>query len=94
MAASIRLQRRGQKKQPYYRVVVIDSSSGSSAGYIEKLGTYDPEAADEDDEIDLDEQSALEWMRRGAMPSETVRDLFNRIGLMETLREVGTSGEG
>lgn len=94
MAASIRLHRKGQKKQPYYRIVVIDTSAGSSAEPIARLGTFNPEAGGEEESLNLDEDAALEWMRNGAMPSDTVRDLFVERGLMETLRGTGTAAEG
>lgn len=94
MAATIRLQRKGQTKQPYYRVIVTDSSAGTQAGYIANLGTYNPEAEREEDELDVDEEAALEWMQKGAMPSDTVRDLFNRLGLMQSLRDPEAAVDG
>lgn len=93
MAASIRLQRKGQTHQPYYRVVVIDTSDGSDAQPIERLGTYNPEAAEEEEGLTLDEEAALKWMRNGAMPTDTVRDLFSERGLMKTLHEADAASE-
>lgn len=91
MATSMRLQRIGAKKQPRYRIVVIEQSSGASAGYIEKIGNYFPEASDPDEEIDIDEDKAIEWLDNGAVPSDTVKDLLSRNGVLETYREEGTA---
>lgn len=87
MAMSMRLQRMGAKKQPRYRLVVIEQSSGADAGYIEKIGNYFPEASDEDEEIDLDEDKAIEWLENGAIPSDTVEDILSEEGILEKLRE-------
>lgn len=87
MSARIRLQRRGKKKQPVYRIVVTDRSSGSSAGYISSLGQYKPEASGEERELRIDRDQAFEWLENGAQPSGTVRDLFRRHGILEAFEE-------
>lgn len=91
MAVSMRLQRTGAKKEPRYRIVVIEQSSGADAGYIEKLGNYYPEANNEDDEIDLDEDKAVKWLENGAIPSDTVEDLLSEQGVKEGLAEEGST---
>lgn len=84
MSAKIRLQRKGRKKQPEFQVVVTSSEAGASAGYIEKLGNYHPEA---DDELTIDEDRAIHWLETGAQPSDTVHNLFSEEGLLEELEE-------
>jgi len=87
MATKMRLQRIGARKEPRYRIVVINSEAGSSAGYIEKLGNYFPEADNPDEEVDLDEDKAFEWLQDGAKPSSTVKDILSDQGLLEKLEE-------
>lgn len=87
MAMNMRLQRIGAKKEPRYRLVVMEQSDGASAGYIEKIGNYYPEAANEDEEVDIDEDKAIEWLENGAIPSDTVEDLLSGEGIMEKLHE-------
>lgn len=85
MATAMRLQRIGAKKEPRYRIVVISSESGSDAGFIEKIGNYFPE--NDDEEYDIDQDKALEWLKNGAKPSSTVRDILSSEGVLETLEE-------
>ena len=87
MSTKIRLQRKGKAKQPVFRVVVINSEAGSSAGSIEKLGTFNPEAHDGEGEINIDEERTLHWLGNGAQPSPTVHDLLSDLGLLEKYEE-------
>ncbi len=87
MSLRIRLQRRGKKKQPFYRVVVTSRERGTNADYIESLGFYNPQAEGEDEEVRLDEDRALHWLRTGAEPSDSVHDLLSDEGILETLEE-------
>lgn len=80
MAVRLRLRRIGKKKQPFYRIVAIDSRVARDGKYIEKLGTYNPRT--EPSEIVLDEERALYWLSTGAQPSDTVRNILSRRGLM------------
>ncbi|MFB6344834.1 MAG: 30S ribosomal protein S16 [bacterium] len=91
MAMNMRLQRMGAKKQPRYRIVVMEQSDGASAGYIEKIGNYFPEASDEKDEVEINEDKAIEWLGNGAQPSETVKDLLSDEGILEKLHEEGSA---
>ena len=75
----IRLQRQGKKKAPFYHVVVADSRSPRDGKIIEKVGTYDPIA----NETKINEEVALKWLRTGAQPSDTVRNLFSKQGIMK-----------
>ncbi|HET7629312.1 MAG TPA: 30S ribosomal protein S16 [Bacillales bacterium] len=83
MAVKIRLKRMGSKKRPFYRVVVADSRSPRDGRIIEQVGTYNPLVNPA--EVNLDEEKALKWMLDGAKPSDTVRNLFSKQGLMEKL---------
>ena len=79
MATKIRLRRMGRKKKPFYRVVVMDSRDRRDGKYIESLGTYDPVSLPT--QIKIDEAKALEWLKKGAIPSDTVKNLFRRNGI-------------
>jgi small subunit ribosomal protein S16 len=81
MAVKIRLKRMGAKKSPFYRIVVADSRSPRDGRFIETVGTYDPVA--EPAEVKIDEELALKWLKNGAKPSDTVRNLFSKQGIME-----------
>ena len=76
----IRLRRMGAKKAPYYRVVVADSRYPRDGRFIEELGTYNP--CVEPAEIKIDADRALEWIKTGAQPTETVRALLKRSGAL------------
>ncbi|TCP29154.1 SSU ribosomal protein S16P [Scopulibacillus darangshiensis] len=81
MAVKIRLKRMGAKKHPFYRVVVADSRSPRDGRFIEEIGTYNPVANPAI--VNIDENKALDWLTKGAQPSDTVRNLFSKEGLME-----------
>ncbi|MDQ0161710.1 30S ribosomal protein S16 [Bacillus alveayuensis] len=81
MAVKIRLKRMGAKKSPFYRIVVADSRSPRDGRFIETVGTYNPVA--EPAEVKIDEELALKWLKNGAKPSDTVRNLFSKQGIME-----------
>ncbi|MCF6137081.1 30S ribosomal protein S16 [Pseudalkalibacillus berkeleyi] len=83
MAVKIRLKRMGAKKSPFYRLVVADSRSPRDGRFIEEIGYYNPISQPID--VKIDEEKALEWMLKGAKPSDTVRTLFSNAGLMEKL---------
>ncbi|OUN25192.1 30S ribosomal protein S16 [Pseudoflavonifractor sp. An85] len=75
----IRLRRMGAKKAPFYRVVVADSRYPRDGRFIEELGTYDPRqnpAA-----INIDVERAQAWIKTGAQPTDTVRDLLKKAGV-------------
>ncbi len=71
----------GSKKRPYYRVVAADSKSPRDGRFIETVGTYNPIA--EPAVIVIDEEKAINWLSNGAIPTDTVRDLFRSQGIME-----------
>jgi small subunit ribosomal protein S16 len=85
MAVKIRLKRMGSKRNPFYRVVVADSRSPRDGRQIEQIGTYNPVA--EPVEVKIDEEKALSWMTNGAKPSDTVRNLFSKQGIMKKFHD-------
>lgn len=80
MAAKIRLQRHGSKKRPFYFIVVADARSPRDGKFIQKLGTYNPLTIPAT--IELDRQKALEWLNKGATPTDTVRRILSFKGVL------------
>lgn len=81
MALKIRLTRLGDKKTPFYRVVVADSRSPRDGKFVEILGTYNP--LTNPAEIKLNTEKAAEWLKNGAQPTETARELLVKSGVIE-----------
>lgn len=81
MAVKIRLTRLGDKKNPFYRVVVADSRSPRDGKFIDILGTYNPLVNPA--EIKLDNEKAAEWLKKGAQPTETAKALLTKSGVIE-----------
>ena len=79
MAVKLRLTRMGAKKRPSYRIVASDSRRKRDGEYLELIGTYNPIA----DETKINEEIALKWLRTGAQPSDTVKNLFSKAGIMK-----------
>lgn len=77
----IRLRRTGLRHQPSYRIIVADIESPRDGKFIEILGNYNPTT--EPFSFDIKEDRAYEWMKNGAMPSESVMKLFKSVGLLE-----------
>ncbi|MCH8982340.1 30S ribosomal protein S16, partial [candidate division KSB1 bacterium] len=80
MSVRLRLRRMGKKKQPFYRIVVIDSRAARDGRYIEKLGTYNPLTQPVD--IKIEEDRALYWLGQGAIPSFTVKSFLKKKGVL------------
>lgn len=76
----MRLKRMGMKKEPFYRVVVCDSRSPRDGRFIEEIGYYNPVA--QPAVIKFDEEAAKKWLSTGAQPSDTVRGLLKKSGLL------------
>ncbi len=74
----IRLRRMGAKKAPFYRIVVADSRYPRDGRFIEEIGTYDPLA--EPSAIKVDAERAKAWIKTGAQPTETVKNLLKKAG--------------
>jgi len=85
MATRIRLRRMGAKKAPFYRLVVADSRSPRDGRFIEEIGYYDP--TKNPSVIKVNEERALHWLKSGAQPSETVKSLLNKTGVITKLSE-------
>ena len=79
MAVKIRLKRMGQKKAPFYRVIVADSRSPRDGRFIAEIGTYDP--TKEPSAFNVDAEAAKQWLANGAQPTETVAKLFKKAGI-------------
>jgi small subunit ribosomal protein S16 len=89
MAVKIRLKRMGAKKNPFYRIVVADSRAPRDGRFIESLGHYD--STTQPAVVKIDEEKALEWLKKGAQPTDTVRDLFGKAGIMQKWDELKRS---
>ncbi len=80
MAVKIRLRRMGAKKAPYYRVVVADSRYPRDGRFIEELGHYDPTVNPAD--VSIDAEKAKKWIANGAQPTDTVKALLKKNGII------------
>ena len=90
MAVKLRLMRMGKKKQPTYRVVAADSRSPRNGRFIEIIGTYEPRL--EPSGVKIDNVKAVDWLRKGAKPTERVETLLKVTGAWEHF-EKGTTPE-
>ncbi len=86
MAVKIRLRRMGTKQTPFYRLVVADSRTARDGRFLEMLGTYDPLKRPIGLRVDADK--ALHWLQRGAQPTDTVRQLLSKAGVMRRFAEL------
>ena len=81
MAVKLRLRRMGAKKSPFYRVVVADSRYPRDGRFIEEIGTYNP--LTDPAKIDIDAEKATKWIKNGAQPTDTVKSLLKRVGVIQ-----------
>jgi len=88
LAVKIRLRRMGAKKNPFYRIVVADTRSPRDGRFIEEIGFYDPKK--QPAAMEVQAERAAYWLRQGAQPSQTVRDILRRAGVVAS----GSQGEG
>jgi small subunit ribosomal protein S16 len=84
MAVKLRLMRIGKKKQPSYRVVVMDERAPRDGRYIEQIGRYDPRQ--KPSLVEIDNERAADWLSKGAQPTETVEKLLNVSGALNTMK--------
>ena len=84
MSVKLRLVRMGKKKQPTYRVVAADSRSPRDGRFIEILGTYEPRA--DPSRINIDNAKAIQWLSKGAQPTETVQKLLKITGAWDEFK--------
>lgn len=89
MAVKIRLNRMGAKKNPFYRVIVADSRSPRDGRFIENIGYYD--ATKQPAILKIDSEKALAWLAKGAQPTDTVKSLFSKEGIMKQWDEIKRS---
>jgi small subunit ribosomal protein S16 len=80
----LRLKRMGSKKRPFYRIVAADSRDRRDGSFIELVGTYSPL---EDSKININEEIALKWLNNGAMPTDTVKNLLSKAGVMKKFHD-------
>ena len=81
MAVKMRLTRMGDKKSPFYRIVVTDSRNARDGAYIDKVGHYNPTTVPA--EIVIDKEKAQDWLKKGVQPTETVRSILIAQGIIE-----------
>ncbi|MXQ53209.1 30S ribosomal protein S16 [Shimazuella alba] len=85
MAVKIRLKRMGAKKAPFYRVVVADARAPRDGRFIEEIGYFNP--LTEPAQVKINEEKALKWLQTGAQPSDTVKALLRKEGILEKLQK-------
>lgn len=85
MAVKLRLLRMGSKKRPFYRIVAADSRAPRDGRFIEIVGNYDPTATPA--VVNIDEEKALKWLGVGAQPTDTVRNILSKEGIMTRFHE-------
>ena len=79
MAVKMRLTRLGDKKTPFYRIVISDSRTSRDGEYIDQVGTFNPLV--NDGEVKLDNQKAEDWLKKGAQPTDTVMAILKKNGV-------------
>ena len=89
MAVKMRLTRMGDKKSPFYRIVVCDSRKARDGAYIDKVGHYNPTA--QPAEIVVDADKAKDWIAKGVQPTETVKNLLVKTGAIEKSAKLSPS---
>ena len=91
MAVKLRLKRMGSKQKPFYRVVAADARSPRDGRFIETVGTYNP--VRKPAEVNVDEEKALKWLNNGAIPTDTVRSILSKEGIMAKYAEQKKAGK-
>lgn len=85
MALKIRLKRMGMKKAPFYRFVVSEATAPRDGRFVEEIGYYNP--TKNPPIVSIDEEKALKWLSTGASPTDTVRSIFSKAGVMKKFDE-------
>ena len=85
MAVKLRLKRMGSKQRPFYRIVAADARSPRDGRFLEVVGTYNP--ITNPAETKIDEEKAMYWLNNGAQPTETVRNILSKEGIMKKFAE-------
>lgn len=86
MSVKIRLKRMGAKKNPFYRIVVADSRYPRDGRFIEEIGFFNP--TKDPAEVQINDEKAVDWLQKGAQPSQTVRSIFNKAGVLDKWAEL------
>lgn len=92
MAVKLRLKRGGSKQRPCYRIVAADSRNARDGRFIETIGTYNP--IPQNYEVTIDEEKALYWLNNGAQPTDTVKNLLSKKGIIKKYAESKTKKAG
>lgn len=91
MAVKLRLKRMGAKQRPFYRIVAADSRFPRDGRFLETVGTYNP--ISNPAETKIDEEKALYWLSNGAIPTETVKNILSKEGIMKKFAESKKAGK-
>ena len=91
MAVKLRLKRMGSKQKPFYRIVAADARSPRDGRFIETVGTYNP--IKKPAEVNVNEELALKWLNNGAIPTDTVRSILSKKGIMAKYAETKKAGK-
>ncbi len=91
MAVKLRLKRMGSKQKPFYRIVAADARSPRDGRFIESVGTYNP--IKKPAEVNVNEELALKWLNNGAEPTDTVRSILSKEGIMAKYAKGKESGK-
>ncbi len=91
MAVKLRLKRGGSKQRPFYRIVAADARSPRDGRFIDSIGTYNPIPAEY--EVNIDEEKAMYWLSNGAQPTDTVKNLLSKKGIMKKYAESKKEGK-
>ena len=91
MAVKLRLKRMGSKQRPFYRIVAADARSPRDGRFIETVGTYDP--IKQPAEVNVDAEKALKWLKNGAQPTDTVKNILRSEGIMAKYAESKKAGK-
>ena len=91
MAVKLRLKRGGSKQRPFYRIVVADSRNARDGKFIENIGTYNPIPANY--ELEVNEERANYWLDNGAIPTDTVKSLLSKEGILAKRNETKKEGK-
>lgn len=92
MAVKLRLKRGGSKQRPFYRIVAADARSPRDGRFIDTIGTYNPIPAEY--EVNIDEEKAMYWLTNGAQPTDTVKNLLSKKGIIAKYTASKTKKEG
>lgn len=85
MAVKMRLKRMGAKKRPFYRIVVADSRFPRDGRFIEEIGYYNP--IETPAKVEVNKELAMKWLKNGATPTDTVRDILSKQGILKEFHE-------